>query len=83
MIDSQAVEHLSKRDDRLEDKIEESCAAISDLKVEIAKLTVAVTRLNGLGGRVNRMQRWIWLVTGGGIAVGVLISKGIEIFFGR
>ena len=83
MIDSQTIEHLSKRNDRIEDKVDKIAEDLSDLRVDLAGLSISVKRLGGIGTRIGKMEKWMWLITGAGITVGVLISKLIEVFFGK
>jgi hypothetical protein len=80
---SEITEQLSLRDDRIEAKLDRLIDSQGDMKADIAKLNLLPNAIAGLGTRVNKIQKWQLLVSGGAIAIGILLAKAIELLAGR
>jgi ABC-type transporter Mla subunit MlaD len=66
---------VDKMEDEIYREIEKSRGMILQ---EVKELTAKIEKMNA---KMEQMQRWIWIVTGGAMVVGALLSKGISIFF--
>lgn len=69
---------IHQKVDKMEDEIYREIETRGMILQEVKELTAKIEKMNA---KIEQMQRWIWIVTGGAMVVGALLSKGISIFF--
>jgi ABC-type siderophore export system fused ATPase/permease subunit len=91
IVMKQTTDLVEKRRVEVEDKVQQLHARISsgekelstkienqydDLMTEIKEMRAeSVKQHNALGDRINTMEKWHWIVIGGAIVIGTLLSQ--------
>lgn len=91
IVMKQTTDLVEKRRVEVEDKVQQLHARISsgekelatkienqydDLMTEIKEMRAeSVKQHNALGDRINAMEKWHWIVIGGAIVIGTLLSQ--------